>query len=311
MRSNFSDILSQSEILDSPAELEHYGRDWCKEYSAAPSLILLPKSQSQVSTILQRCNERRIPIVPSGGRTGLSGGATATQDEVIVSTERLNKIIEINPLDFTARCEAGVVTQQLQTAASDHGLCYPISFASAGSSHIGGNIATNAGGVKVIRYGSTRDWVLGLRVCLASGEVLELNGSLYKNQTGYNLLSLFVGSEGTLGIITEATLKLCAPPRNLMRFMAGTKSIAKSLQILKKLRTSSYQVSMFEYMASNGMLQVLQHTALTDPFPNHYPAYLLVELEDIDREAQDQLELFLSGCIECCLLYTSDAADDP
>ena len=152
--------------------------------------------------------------MPSGGRTGLSGGAVAANGEVVVSLDKLNTIHPVNKTDRTIQVGAGAITQAIQAAASEAGLFYPVDFASSGSSQIGGNIATNAGGINVIRYGMTREWVAGLTVVTGTGEILELNRGLMKNNTGLDFRHFFIGSEGVLGFITEATLKLCSPPKD-------------------------------------------------------------------------------------------------
>ena len=154
-------------------------------------------------------------LVPSGGRTGLSAAAYAINGELVVSMEKMNKVLELDPIDRVMTCQAGVVTESAQNYAKDKGFYFPVDFAARGSSHIGGNVATNAGGIKVIRYGMTRQWVTGLKVVTGKGEILNLNNSLVKNATGYDLRQLFIGSEGTLGFITEVSFGLARPPQDL------------------------------------------------------------------------------------------------
>ena len=159
--------------------------------------------------------ENKISLIPSGGRTGLSAAAFATNGEVVVSFDQMSKIYGYNEADQTIHCQAGVITETLQNYAWEKGKLFPVDFASRGSSQIGGNIATNAGGIKVIRYGLTRDWVAGLTVVTGTGEIMHFNNSLVKNASGYDFRHLFIGSEGTLGFITEATLKVTRQPRPL------------------------------------------------------------------------------------------------
>src|SRR5690606_12438955 len=167
-------------------------------------------------------NEHRLALTPSGGRTGLSAAAVAANGEIVVSFDYMNRILDFNPFDRTVTCEPGVVTAQLQQYAEDQGLYYPVDFASAGSSQIGGNIGTNAGSIKVIRYGMTRNWVAGLKVVTGTGELLELNKGLMNNATGYDLRQLFIGGEGTLGFVVEATMRLERAPKNLTAIVLGT-----------------------------------------------------------------------------------------
>ena len=199
-------ILGPDAVLSDESSRQFYGRDWLKDFTPSPSFVVLPSSTEQVQQVVKLCNDLSVALVPSGGRTGLSGGATAINGEVVLSLERMRKILEVNRIDRTIRCESGVVLEKIQGEAASHGLYFPVDFSTRGSSQIGGNLATNAGGIRVIRYGNIRDWVVGLTVIAGSGEILRLNGSLFKNNTGYDLRHLIVGSEGTLGVITEVTL---------------------------------------------------------------------------------------------------------
>ena len=205
-------ILVPKDIATDSDTLSNYGKDWTRVYQPNPLAIVFPRDTDQVQSLVKIANEQGFGLVPSGGRTGLSGGAMSTNQEVVVSFDKMNHIGEFNAVDRSVVCQAGVITEQLQEFAAQQGLFYPVDFASSGSSQIGGNIATNAGGIKVIRYGLTRDWVAGLKVVTGKGDILELNNGLVKNATGYDLRHLFIGSEGTLGFITEATIRLMRPP---------------------------------------------------------------------------------------------------
>src|SRR5262249_9213482 len=200
-------------LTDDPAERAAYGRDWTRIHTPDPSAIAFPRTTAEVSRLLALCDEHGVPVVPSGGRTGLAGGAVAARGELVVSLERMRRMDPADELGATVRVQAGAVTQAVHAHAAAHGLTWPVDFASKGSSQVGGNIATNAGGVRVIRYGPTRQWVLGLEVVTASGAVLDLGGALEKNNTGLDLRQLFIGSEGTLGVITQATPQPTPPPR--------------------------------------------------------------------------------------------------
>ena len=161
---------------------------------------MFPKSVEQVQAIVRWANQHKVGLVPSGGRTGLSAAAVAANGEVVVAFDYMNRILDFNAFDRTVVCQPGVVTKQLQTFAEENGLYYPVDFASSGSSQIGGNIGTNAGGIKVIRYGMTRNWVAGMKVVTGKGDLLELNKDLIKNATGYDMRQLFIGAEGTPGL---------------------------------------------------------------------------------------------------------------
>ncbi|MCB9030274.1 MAG: FAD-binding oxidoreductase [Deltaproteobacteria bacterium] len=286
MIEHFKKLLGADSVLTESSELQFYGKDHSKEFTANPSCILLPKDEQQIKEILSYCNENKISIVPSGGRTGYSGAAYATDKEVVLSLEKLNKIIEVNKIDRTITCQAGVVTEKIQQAALENGFYYPVDLAPKGSSHIGGNIATNAGGVRVIRYGSTHSWILGLKVILADGTTLNLNGSLYKNQTGYDLRSLFIGSEGTLGIVVEATMKLTTPPKNPAVILFGCSSLQHIVELYAAFRETPFTISAFECFTDRCLKLVLKHTDLSNPFSETYPAYGLVEIESISEQEQ-------------------------
>ncbi|MEO5667738.1 MAG: FAD-binding oxidoreductase, partial [Bdellovibrionota bacterium] len=182
------------ECLTAPEDLEHYGRDWTRFHVPSPVAVVFPRSSDELSSILKFCNEKNQAVVPSGGRTGLGGGAVAARKELVVSMSRMARIEEVDTAASSLRVQAGALTKDAQDKARAAGLYWPIDLASAGSSHIGGNIATNAGGLHVIRYGHVRRWVQSLEVVLMNGEKLELNGDLDKNNTGYDLRNLFIGS---------------------------------------------------------------------------------------------------------------------
>lgn len=204
-----------SQIKTDSESLEHWGKDWTKHFAPAAAAIVFPKTTEQVQAIVLLANEHNVVLTPSGGRTGLSAGAVAANGEIVVSMDKMNHIGQFYPADRMVEIEAGVVTEQLQQFAESKDLYYPVDFASAGSSQIGGNIGTNAGGIKVIRYGMTRQWIMGLTVVTGKGDILQLNRGMVKNATGYDLRQLFIGSEGTLGLVTHAQIKLERQPQDL------------------------------------------------------------------------------------------------
>ena len=185
-------IVGQERVLLDSDALTQYGRDWTRFHQPRPGAIVLPGSIEEVQALVRLAAQEKLAIVPSGGRTGLSAGAVALNGEIVLALDRLNQISDFNPVDRTVRCGAGVITEQLQQFAEANGLFYPVDFASSGSSQIGGNISTNAGGIKVIRHGMTRDWVAGLKLITGTGELLELNRGLIKNNAGYDLRQLVI-----------------------------------------------------------------------------------------------------------------------
>jgi len=289
-------ILSEDRVLtDSPSLLE-YGRDWTKYLKPNPLAIVFPKTTEEVVALVGWARDRRIGVVPSGGRTGLSGGAAALHGEVVLSLQRMNRILDFEPFDQTVTVEAGVITEALQKFAEDKGLYYPVDFASRGSSHIGGNVATNAGGIKVLRFGLTRNWVAGLEVVTGTGDVLRLGNSLVKNATGYDLRHLFIGSEGTLGIITKVTLTLARSPKEPALFVFGVESLEAVMKIYHAFK-QELPLLAFEMFTDLALKHVTaHHSDLKRPFADACPYYVLAEIETTGgSELERALELFESG----------------
>jgi FAD/FMN-containing dehydrogenase len=291
-------LLAPDALSTDDNDLATYGRDWTKVHEPKPSAIVFARSTDEVSKLLALCNERRIPVVPSGGRTGLAAGAVATQGEIVLSLSRMNRIEPVDTLGQTVRVQAGAITEAVHAHCAAHGLTWPVDFASKGSSQVGGNIATNAGGVKVIRYGLTRHWVLGLQVVLASGAVLELNGALEKNNTGADLRQLFIGSEGTLGVITEATLQLTRVPQRLDVLLFAVDGLQGVLDLFAEARKGPFTLSAFEFFTDKCLARVQRHRALRAPFDHErYTHYALVEAEG-DGADDSELETWLGSLFE-------------
>lgn len=263
----------------------YYGRDWTRIEEPDPLAVVFPTSTEQVQQVVHIANQYGLRLVPSGGRTGLSGGAMASAGEVVVSFERMNRLHDFNATDRTVVCEAGVITQTLQDFAAQQGLYYPVDFASSGSSQIGGNIATNAGGIKVIRYGLTRDWVAGLKVVTGKGDVLEFNKGLVKNATGYDLRHLFIGSEGTLGFVTEATMRLTQQPKNLTVMVLAVASFDSLMPVLECFQ-QVIQLTAFEFFSDKALNYVLAGGKVKRPMSVQTPCYALLEYEALSEEVQ-------------------------
>lgn len=290
-------ILGDQRLLTDRESLAHYGRDWTKFAEPAPCAIALPESTAEVQAIVKVAREHHMAIVPSGGRTGLSGGAVAAKGELVVALDRMNKVLDINLTDRSLRCQAGTITEVIQERAAENGLLYPVDFASSGSSQIGGNIATNAGGIQVIRYGMTRDWVLGLTVVTGTGEVLELNRGLVKNNTGLDLRHLFIGSEGILGIITEATLQLTSPPNDPRVIVLGLPDMEAIMRVLETFQ-AKIDLLAYEFFSELALSKVVEHQGLQRPFESQTPFYALLEFEYEGEESDEVIMAIVETCME-------------
>lgn len=286
-------MLSPGRVLSDASDLEHYGRDWTRWWSPAPLAVALPETVAEVQMLVRWAGDRKVAIVPSGGRTGLSGGAVAARGELVVSFERMHRIGGFNALDRTLTVEAGAVTGSVQRAAREQGLCYPVDFGSRDSSQIGGNIATNAGGIKVIRYGMTREWVAGLKLVDGRGELLDLNRGLVKNATGYDLRHLVIGSEGTLGLVVEATLRLTDPPRHPQVMLLAVSEFDAVMRLLELMR-SRLRLTAFEFFTDKALRHVLA-TGASRPVEGEAPCYALVEYESVDDADSAAMEAFETG----------------
>ncbi len=275
-------IVGSGGYFDQPADLEPFTIDHRKLYRGATPLVLRPSSTEQVSQILRTCNEAGVGVVPVGGNTGYCGAATpsAAGDQVVVSLARMRNIRAVDPDNFTLIAEAGCVLAEVQNAAASVDRLFPLSLGSEGSCQLGGNLSTNAGGTAVLRYGMTRDLVLGLEVVLADGRVWDGLKPLRKDNTGYDLRDLFIGAEGTLGIITAAACKLFSRPRELVTAIAAVRDPAAAVMLLSKLRDASGDaVTTFELIPRLGLDLVTKHVAGTnDPFEKRYEWYVLLEV---------------------------------
>src|SRR5262245_36285211 len=259
-------------------------------YHGAALAVVRPASTAEVAGVIRVCREARLAVVPQGGNTGYCGGATPfdARREILLSLSRLNRIREIDEVGFTLTADAGVVLATAQTAARERGLLFPLSMGSEGSAQIGGALSTNAGGLAVLRYGTARELVLGPEVVLPSGEVLSDLGGLRKDNTGYDLKSLFLGAEGTLGVITAAVLKLFPEPRARETAWLAVPSVAAACRLLGRARRESGdRVVAAEYVSRPSLELVLRHVeGARDPLAAEHAHYLLLELASTDETAE-------------------------
>jgi FAD/FMN-containing dehydrogenase len=291
------EIVGRERVLRDADSLAHYGSDWTRVYTPDPAAVVLPATVAEVQAVVRLAARQRLAVVPSGGRTGLSGGAVAGGGELVLALDRLDRIDGFDPVDRSVRCGAGVVTGQLQRFAEERGLSYPVDFAASGASQIGGNISTNAGGIRVIRHGTTRDWVAGLKLVTGTGELLDLNRGLLKNNTGYDLRHLVIGAEGTLGVVVEATMRLAPPPADVAVLVLGAPDMASIMAVLETFR-GGVVLSAFEFFSELALQKVVAHRGLQRPFETPAPYYALLEFEQGDGGALERAVSLFGQCVE-------------
>ena len=280
-------IFSQKQIRTDAEGLQVWGKDWTNGYPVDPSAIVFPETIEQIQELVAYSISAGLKLVPSGGRTGLSGGAVASNSEVVVSFDRMNKILDYSAKDRIVTCEPGLVTANLQAFAEEQGLYYPVDFASSGSSQIGGNVATNAGGIKVIRYGLTRDWVAGMKVVTGTGALLDCNAGLVKNATGYDFRHLMVGSEGTLGLMCELDMCLAPKPEPQLVMVVGVPKVVDLLNILHTF-TDQITLSAFEFFSDLALTKVQAHRDLPAPLAESVAYYALLEFDQSSLALAEQ-----------------------
>ncbi|HRY07305.1 MAG TPA: FAD-binding oxidoreductase [Hyphomicrobiaceae bacterium] len=308
----FIDIVGPTQALVDPAAQAPYLKEWRDRYVGKTPLVVRPGSVEEVSRILALANEARIGIVAQAGNTGLVGGQIPFEDgrDIVLSIARLNRIRHVDPSGQSLIAEAGVTLASAQQAAEDAGRLFPLSLAAEGSCQIGGNLATNAGGVNVLAYGNARALALGLEVVLADGRIWSSLKSLKKDNTGYDLKDLFIGSEGTLGIITAATLKLFARPAEKATAFAALDNLDQVLDLFKRAETAAgMHLTAFEFICRNGVEIAARHVAgVRSPFATIPPWSVLIEISSNEAggRASDTLERLLGEAIEAGII--GDAA---
>lgn len=278
-------VISEKEVLDA------YARDETPDLSGIPDIVIFPLSTQEVSKIAQICSRFRVPLIPRGKGTGVAGGALALSGGVVLSFERMNRIIEIDRENLAAVVEPGAITRDIDEAARQYGLMYPPDPSSLDSCSIGGNVAVGAGGPRAVKYGTTRDYVIGLECVCASGDIITLGGKYVKNATGYGLIPLLVGSEGTLALITKIILRLVPRPACAIDMLIPFDDIGAALGSVEKITAAKIVPAAMEFMEEDALRLVADFLGTEMPFPAAR-AHLLVELdgpheEETLRQAQD------------------------
>jgi FAD/FMN-containing dehydrogenase len=295
-------IVGARHVLTDPTDMASHLTEWRGLYRGRAAAVVRPGSTAEVAQVIRLAARERVPVVPQGGNTGLVGGQTPDDSgrAIVLALGRLDRIREVDPLSDTMTVEAGVTLARAQEAAEGADRLFPLSLASEGSCTIGGNLATNAGGTAVLAYGNARDLVLGLEVVLADGRVWNGLGKLRKDNTGYDLRNLFVGSEGTLGIITAAVLKLFARPRSVATVLAGVPTPQAALDLLALAKAGAGgTVTTFELVPRIGLEMVTRHmSGVRDPLASPHPWYVLLE---VGSGAVEGTEEAVAGMLEAAL----------
>ena len=305
-------VVGAPGLISDETGMAPYTIDWRKRYAGRPLAVVRPASTLEVAEVIRICAQTRTAVVPQGGNTGLQGGSITDSSgtQIVLSTARMNRVRAIDTLNNTLTVEAGCVLAAVQQAAEEAGRLFPLSLAAEGTAQIGGNLSTNAGGTAVLRYGNTRELTLGLEVVLPSGAIWDGLRGLRKDNTGYDLKHLFVGAEGTLGVITAAVLKLFPLPRARITAIAALRDPQTALSLLAYAQERlGSRLTGFELFSDLCLGLVLKHyPASVAPFAARYPQYVLIELSELESEeaARSSLEGMLGGALESGLIL--DAA---
>lgn len=309
----FENIIGSEFVLRAQhPQFEKYTHDETEDLHYAPDIVLKPGHPNEISRILQHCNQQKIPVTTRGAGTGLSGGALPVHGGVVLSTERLNRIIEINEANSYVITEPGIITEQLQNTLKERGWFYPPDPASRGSCFIGGNIAENSGGPKAVKYGVVKDYVLNLEMVLPNGEIIWTGANVIKNATGYNLTQLVVGSEGTLGIVTKIVLKIIPHPLYDVLLLAPFPSATDACSAVASVFKAGITPSAMEFMERDAIEWAIRFTGSSMTLPQEVNAHLLIELDGnhmdvLMQEAEKVSEILTQhGCGE--ILFADNAA---
>lgn len=310
----FRSILKDDNyVLTGKEDLDFYNEDWMRKYKGQSQLVLKPKTTEQVSQILKYCNDKSLAVVPQGGNTGLVGGSNPIFDEIVVSLSNLNKIRSFDATSGILKCDAGVILENADTFLAENGCIFPLDLGAKGSCHVGGVVATNAGGLRLLRYGSLHGSVLGLEAVLPDGTIYNSMDSLRKDNTGYDLKQLFIGSEGTLGVVTGVSILCPARPQaNNVAFLAVSSYEAVQKVFVGARKELSEILSAFEFMDGKSQRLTERYLKVDHPIETgEYPFYILIETSGSNKEHDDEkLEAFLGTAMEDGLVDDGIIAQD-
>ncbi|XP_058700489.1 D-2-hydroxyglutarate dehydrogenase, mitochondrial isoform X1 [Poecile atricapillus] len=307
----FFERLMPGRVVTGEEEVKAFNVDWLKSVRGCSQLVLKPQTTAEVSQVLRYCHEKNLAVNPQGGNTGLVGGSVPVFDEIILSTALMNQIISFDKVSGILVCQAGCVLERLNEYLEEQGFVMPLDLGAKGSCHIGGNVATNAGGLRLLRYGSLRGTVLGLEVVLADGSALDCLTSLRKDNTGYDLKQLFIGSEGTLGVITAVSILCPQKPKAVNVAFLGCQSFAKVLETFTTCRAMLGEIlSAYEFMDEKCMELVERHLKLSRPVTGS-PFYVLIETSGSNStHDEEKLSNFLEQAMASGLVTDGTVATD-
>lgn len=311
----FRTVCSESMVSTGIEDRKECSKDYTEDLSYLPEVVIRPGNTAQVSAVLKYCNDNMIPVTPRGAGTGLSGGALPVLGGVVLATDKLNQILEIDTDNFQATVEPGVINQVFSEAVAAKGLFYPPDPASWGSCFMGGNLAENSGGPKAVKYGVTKDYVLNLEVVLPNGEVIWTGANVLKNSTGYNLTQLITGSEGTLGVITKIVVRLIKKPSTNLLMMASFNDITAPCKAVSAILNSGVTPSALEFMERNAVVWSMKYAEVDVSLSDTTQAILLIEVDGNDDEQLlkdcEQINTVLEsfGCSEVLFAQTEAEKD--
>ncbi|MFD2164232.1 FAD-binding oxidoreductase [Paradesertivirga mongoliensis] len=309
-------LIGKENIIVEHADMERYSRDETEDLQFYPEIVVKPVSAEQISLLLQLCNEHNLPVTARGGGTGLSGAALPVHGGVLISLEKLDKIIEIDERNLQATLESGVITQVFMDAVAEKGLLYPVDPSSKGSCYMGGNIAHGSGGPRVVKYGTIREYILNVEVVLPSGEIIWTGANTLKNASGYSLTQLMIGSEGTLGIITKMVVKLIPRPTHDVLMMASFPSNEQACSAVSAIFRAGVVPSALEFMERRGVEWVIEYDHIQFDLKDGAAAFLMVEVDGNNMDVlfaecekiNEVLEM--NGCLDVLFADTSAQKDD-
>ncbi|OBA20051.1 hypothetical protein METBIDRAFT_212020 [Metschnikowia bicuspidata var. bicuspidata NRRL YB-4993] len=294
-------LKDENYVITNEADLDFFNEDWMRKYKGQSKLVLKPKTTQQVSEILKYCNDKKLAVVPQGGNTGLVGGSNPVFDEIILSVSSLNKVRSFDAVSGILKCDAGVILENADNFLAENGYIFPLDLGAKGSCHVGGVCATNAGGLRLLRYGSLHGSVLGLEAVLPDGTIYNSMDALRKDNTGYDLKQMFIGSEGTIGIITGVSI-LCPsrPTATNVAFLAVSSYEAVQKVFVGARRELSEILSAFEFMDGKSQLLTARYLKADHPIESgQYPFYILIETSGSNRDHDmEKLETFLGNAME-------------